>query len=104
MQLWQLFSVGKIFLLLLLAWILVLVLGTPIRGFDGEERLAEKQQDDVALRGAFEKKLAKVGILALGGGGGLTQSQLFQTKTTIIQKGDFVAIWLGHKFVTKSQL
>ena len=29
------------------------------------------------------------------GGGGLTQSQLFQTKITTIQKGNFVAIWRG---------
>ena len=55
LQLWQLFSVGKIFLLLLLAWILVLVLGTPIRGFDGEDRFVENQRDDVALRGALKK-------------------------------------------------
>ena len=29
------------------------------------------------------------------GGGGDCQFQLFKTKTTTIQKGDFVAIWQG---------
>ena len=57
MRMRQLFSVGKILLLLVLAWLLVLVFvgGPLIRGSDGQEevlakRLVESQGEVAALR------------------------------------------------------
>ena len=49
-----------------------------------------------ADKGSLQKKfLVKMGFWPNEVGGLLTESQLFQTKTTTIQKGDFVVIWHG---------
>ena len=43
-------------------------------------------------KGSIQSKFSVKARILSQGGGGLTQSQLFQTKTTTIQKGDFVGI------------
>ena len=50
-----------------------------------------------ADKGSLQKKfLVKLGFWPNEVGGLLTESQLFQTKTTTIQKGDFVGILLQY--------
>ena len=54
-----------------------------------------KEKQGRALRGAFKSNFWIFLGFCPNWVGGVCQSQLFQTKTTTMQKGDFVAIWQG---------